>query len=387
MKKVITALSNNKVQIGLLFFITLFITIQRYFLVNNNHEITPFNNYIIFKQSYFHFMEGKDLYQHYRFEYYDLFKYSPTFAMCMAVLAYLPDVLGLFVWNFINVFVLYYSFSKLPFTSKKAMIYAGLFILVEVITTTQNSQSNALLTGMIILAYVALQNKKVGQAALLIVSTIFIKLFGIVALVMFLFYPNKVKSALYVFLWTVIIGVFPLLIISMDELIMMYKSWVDLLRNDHSVELKFSVMGFLHTWFGVPVEVKGKALIVGALVFCVPLVRIKLFSNERYRLLFLSSVLLWVVLFNHMAESATFIIAVSGIAIWFFTKKDKSMLDKVLLALTILFTLLSPTDIYPAFIRYNYFMPYVVKVVPCILVWIKINYELLTIKSKNRAIV
>ena len=332
-------------------------------------------------------MDGLDLYKHYNTEHYDLFKYSPTFSLFMGVLAYLPDFFGLFLWNTLNVFVLYYSFSKLPFTSKKALIYSGLFIFIEVITTTQNSQSNALITGMIILAYHALQNKKTGVASLLIVSTIFIKLFGIVALVLFLFYPNKIKSGAYLLFWTLLIGFIPLLFISFEQLMFLYESWINLLKNDHSTELKFSMMGFLHSWFNVPVSFKGKALIAGAIIFCIPLVRFRLHKNNRYKMLFLANVLLWVVLFNHMAESATFIIAVSGVAIWFFTKEGKTIVDKVLLALVVFFTLLSPSDIYPSFIRNDYFIPYAVKVIPCILVWIKINYELLSINSKNRTIV
>jgi hypothetical protein len=387
MKKRLSFLDNSKIQIGILFLLVLFITIQRFFLVGSNNGIIPYNNYIIFKQSFFHLMDGLDLYKHYNTEHYDLFKYSPTFSLFMGVLAYLPDFVGLFLWNALNVFVLYYSFSKLPFTSKRALTYAGLFIFIEVITTTQNSQSNALITGMIILAYHALQNKKIGVAALLIVSTIFIKLFGIVALVLFLFYPNKIRSGAYLLFWTLLIGFIPLFFISFEQLMFLYESWFNLLKNDHSTELKFSMMGFLHSWFNVPVSFKGKALIAGAIIFCIPLVRFRLHKNNRFKMLFLANVLLWVVLFNHMAESATFIIAVSGVAVWFFTKEGKTIVDKILLALVVFFTLLSPSDIYPSFIRNDYFIPYAVKVIPCILVWIKINYELLSINSKNRTIV
>jgi hypothetical protein len=387
MKKRLSFLDNSKIQIGILFLLVLFITIQRYFLVGSNNGIIPYNNYIIFKQSFFHLLDGLDLYKHYNTEHYDLFKYSPTFSIFMGALAYLPDFVGLFLWNTLNVFVLYYSFSKLPFTSKRALTYAGLFIFIEVITTTQNSQSNALITGMIILAYHALQNNKIGVATLLIVSTIFIKLFGIVALVLFLFYPNKIKSGAYLLFWTLLIGFIHLLFVSFEQLMFLYESWFNLLKNDHSTELKFSMMGFLHSWFNVPVSFKGKALIAGAIIFCIPLVRFRLYKNNRFIMLFLANVLLWVVLFNHMAESATFIIAVSGVAVWFFTKEGKTIVDKVLLALVVFFTLLSPSDIYPSFIRNNYFVPYAVKVIPCILVWIKINYELLSINSKNRTIV
>ncbi|MDA9262111.1 DUF2029 domain-containing protein [Flavobacteriales bacterium] len=387
MQKIMSYLSNYKIQLGILFLITLFITIQRYFLVESNHNIIPYNNYIIFKQSFFHFFEGKDLYVHYNSEHYDLFKYSPTFAIFMGILVYLPNFLGLFLWNFLNIFVLFFALKKLPYVSKNSLVFVGLFIIAEVFTTTQNSQSNALLTGMIILGYYNLQRNKVGLAALLIVGTVFIKLFGIVALVLFLFYPNKIKSALYLLFWTLIIGFIPLIFISFEELILLYESWFNLLKNDHSFELKFSLMGFLHAWFNVPVSFKSFFLIGGAIIFCIPLIRFNFYKNERFKLLVLANVLLWVVLFNHMAESATFIIAISGVAIWFFTKVNKSKIDKALIILVILFTLLSPSDIYPAFIRNEYFVPYVVKVIPCILVWIKINYELFTLNTKNRVIV
>ncbi|MEN8928701.1 MAG: glycosyltransferase family 87 protein, partial [Flavobacteriales bacterium] len=320
MQKVITFLEKRNNQFVLIFLITLFITIQKFFLGTTTNGITAYNNYIIFKQSFFHFFDSKDLYILYPSEHYDLFKYSPTFAIFMGVLAYLPDFIALFLWNFLNVFVLYYALKKMPYTQKHSFLYVAVFILIEVFTTTQNSQSNALLTGMIILGYLALQNKKAGLAALLIIGTAFIKLFGIVALALFLFYPNKIKSALYVAFWTLVLGFIPLIFIPFGEFIMQYESWLLLLRNDHSSELKFSIMGFLHSWFQVPIDWKTNALIIGVIIFCIPLLRFKSYHIERFRILFVSNILMWVVLFNHMAESATFIIAVAGVGIWYFTK-------------------------------------------------------------------
>jgi len=48
-------------------------------------------------------MEGKDLYAPYPNEYWDLYKYSPTFALLMAPLALLPTLAGLAGWNLLNV--------------------------------------------------------------------------------------------------------------------------------------------------------------------------------------------------------------------------------------------------------------------------------------------
>jgi hypothetical protein len=82
------------------------------------------------------------------------------------------------------------------------------------------------------------------------------------------------------------------------------------------------------------------------------------------------------VIFNHMAESPTFIIAVAGVAIWFYSQKPTT-LNIALLILAVVFTCLSPTDIFSTYVRKEIFQPYVVKAVPCILIWLKISYDLL----------
>ena len=360
------------------------ITAQRMLVANEGFSHTLYNNYLIFQQSFFHLLENEDLYRAYPQEHYDLFKYSPSFAMFMGVIAYFPVWLGLFLWNLLNVFVLFFGLKKMKFTRENGFVFAFLFVIIELITTTQNSQSNALIAGLILLAFDALENNKVSKSSWLLISTVFIKLFGLVAFVLYLFYPKKIKSGLWVIFWMVFLSLIPALFIGIDSLYAQYMSWIQLLANDHSNELKFSVMGFLNSWFGVPADYKNYILLFGVLMFLIPLVKYRNYRVLRYKQLYVSSILLWVVLFNHMAESATFIIAVAGIAIWFFTKNKVSSLDKVLLGLTVFFTLLSPSDIYPEFIRKMYFVPYVVKVIPCILVWLKINFELLIVNEKMK---
>ena len=84
-----------------------------------------------------------------------------------------------------------------------------------------------------------------------------------------------------------------------------------------------------------------------------------------------------------MAESPTFIIAMAGVVIWFYAQKP-STINIVLLILCIVFTCLSPTDIFPPYVRKEIFQPYVAKAVPCILIWVKIIYDLLFDKITQR---
>lgn len=91
----------------------------------------------------------------------------------------------------------------------------------------------------------------------------------------------------------------------------------------------------------------------------------------------LASLLIWVVIFNHKAESPTFVIAMSGVALWYYAMPRKNM-DMVLAIIALVFTSLSVTDLFPPFLRESFVYPYAIKAFPCILVWLRIVHELLT---------
>lgn len=364
---------------GILVIIVIAISAQRLLLEPKSFEpggieYTNYNNFKIFKQSYFHLTEGKDLYQAYPAEHWDYYKYSPAFALLMAPLALLPDSPGLTLWNLLNALVLFFalwSLGKLD-NRKKLLVFA--LVIIELITSLQNSQSNGLIAGLVIIAFNEMEKGRAHTASLFIVTTVFIKIFGIVALLLFVFYPRKLQSVLYTAGWVAVFFFLPLLVTSWPELKMQYESWLHLLQNDHSASTGLSVAGWLSTWFGV--GNKNLQLATGAVLLLLPLIRLKFYKYDLFRLLYLSSVLVWMVIFNHKAESPTFVIAVSGVAIWFFMQKFK-IENLVLLILVIFFTILSPTDIFPASFRSGFIQPYVLKAVPCILVWIKITIDLL----------
>jgi hypothetical protein len=343
---------------------------------------THYNNFLIFRESFHHLLDNQDLYQEYPQEHYDLFKYSPTFAVLIAPIAIIPAKIGLFLWNLLNALVLFTAIWKFPSFSQKQKLLALGFILIEMITSIQNTQSNALLAGFVILGFVFLEKDKPWIATLFIILTVFTKIFGLVALAIFIFYPKKLKNSLITFFWMILLGAMPLIIISPSELINQYQSWLGILRSDASVYSGLSVMSWLYTWFGLDIG-KNILIILGAILLFLPLMKFPSWSQLRFRIMFLSSILVWVVIFNHMAESPTFVIAASGIAIWFFSKEKMRWEDMVLVGLVLLFTILSPTDIFPSVIRKNLVEPYVLKAVPCIFVWFKIIYDMFLFRIKE----
>src|SRR6188768_1458880 len=109
--------------------ITLQITLQRSDVPLDRNGHTHYNNFKIFKESYFHLTENKDLYALYPKVYFDPFKYSPTFALFMAPFAWINDVAGLYLWNLLNALILFFALWKLPFRSDRTRLAAFAFVI------------------------------------------------------------------------------------------------------------------------------------------------------------------------------------------------------------------------------------------------------------------
>ncbi|MDG1346476.1 MAG: hypothetical protein P8M61_03635 [Crocinitomicaceae bacterium] len=175
--------------------------------------------------------------------------------------------------------------------------------------------------------------------------------------------------------WTLLLLLIPLIWIDLGQYTALFESYKQMLSEDHSISYGYSVMGWIYTWFSIEVN-KNIIVLIGAILFMVPLVKFKLYQQHAFKYLTMVSILIWVVIFNHKAESPTYIIAMAGAALWFIQGK-KNTLNTVLFVSAFVFTSLSPTDLFPRFIRESYVNPYLLKAVPCILIWFKIIYDMI----------
>ncbi len=350
---------------------------------NDTMEYNKYNNYTIFKESFNHLKNQQDLYVLYPKEHWDLYKYTPTFSVLFGVFTLMPDWLGLLIWNLINSFVLILAIYYLP-KSKFSDYQKGLVVLIlliELITSIQNEQSNGLMAGLLVFSFALMEKRKYFMAVFCIVLASYIKLFGVVGFALFLFYPDKIKLALYTLVWTGIMLLLPFLFIDIDQYMALFESYKLMLNNDHSTSLGYSVMGWLSTWFHIHVN-KNIIVLIGAAIFMLPFLRLKLYHDFKMKLFMLSSILIWVVIFNHKAESPTFIIAMAGVGLWFIYAV-KSKLNIILFCTVMLFTCLPQVDVFPRAFRDDFINPYVLKAVPCILVWMKIIYDMMVIKPEK----
>jgi hypothetical protein len=350
------------------------------FLIKGKHDrdgsmTSKYGNYLIFKYSYCHLIQGKDLYQKYPEVCGDLYKYSPSFALIFGIFNCFPDLIGLTLWNLINALLVFFAIASFPKINIRQQSFILLFIMIELIISIQNSQSNGLITGLLVFSFVLLERKQYLLATLCIILTFYIKVFGLIALLLFLFYPDKKKLVIYSSFWFILLLILPVVVVSPDQLLHLYKSWFNILSDDQSVSLGLSVSGWFQSLFKSTRIDNIYMLFIGFLLLTVPLIRVREYRNFHFRLLTLCSILIWVVIFNHKAESPTFIIAMTGIAIWYFSQEN-SKVNLGLLIIAFIFTSLSSTDLISVTIRKDYINPYCLKVVPSILVWIKIIAEM-----------
>lgn len=198
---------------------------------------------------------------------------------------------------------------------------------------------------------------------MLILLSGFIKIFGWIFFLLFILRPKSIPRAIiFGAVYATILLLLPLVFVSTDYLISEYRWWFLLLQQDGGTYVKLSFMGWFQAWFGY-LPPKNAVLLAALMVQLLPLWFMYQSTQKNRRdiptrpydapLQYGASLLLWVVLFNHMSESATYVIAVGGIVLFFSGEAiERRRLVSIILTAVLLFTVLGPTDIYPRALCY-----------------------------------
>ncbi|MGN7707849.1 DUF2029 domain-containing protein [Chryseobacterium sp. D764] len=377
-EKFLKILLNPKYIFGVYLIISVVTAISKY--LRGDYAI---NNYLIFKNVFFNTIHQKNLFIHYPDLYFDLNHYGVFFSALIAPFAMMPDWLGISLWNIGNTFIFIYGIYKLPFSDSKKAIF-GLLCLQEYITAALSLQFNVALTGLLLLSAVYIYERKEVKSVTAILIGIFVKIYGIVGLTQFFFIKNKVKFILSGIAIAVLFLVLPMAYSSPQFVIQCYSDWFQSIveKNSENQVLgnmqDISLMGFVRRVLG-DASISNLIFLAGGLpLFALPYIRIKQYKHYAFQLMILASTLLFLVLFSSSSESPTYIIAVVGVLIWFFLQKERTPLIIGLLVFVIIFTCFSTSDLFPKFVKENYIIKYSLKAVPCIVIWLRVTYELLT---------
>lgn len=378
----ISKIFNNRKLIISIWVLLAFVSAIKQYLRGNH------NNYLIFKNVFYHTLEQKSLYATYPELYFDHNHYGPIFSLFIAPFAILPDAVGMVLWCVFNAVVLVYAISQIKLEANKINLI--LWICAhEFLTAILGQQFNPIMTSIIILSYVLIEKEKDFWSACLIILGTFIKLYGIVGLAFFFFSKNKLKFIGSLAIWSVVFFVLPMAISSPDFIINSYSEWFARLveKNNENASLTsmqdISIMGMFRKILDMPHLSNLLFLIPGILLFGLPYLRFNMFSNKKFQLLLLSSVLIFTVIFSSGSESPTYIIAFAGVAIWFVIQEEKTKWTWFLFIFAMILTSFSPSDLIPKFLRETYVKPYALKALPCILIWFQIIYELMTLKKPS----
>lgn len=330
-------------------------------------------NFLLFRSTFHRLIDGTSLYYAPPGQMTG-FLYSPTFAVLFAPLALLPMPLGLLLWNGANTAAIFYGLTRL--LAPPAARLALALIYLDFVRSLQNSQSNAIVTGLVLIAFLALERRREGAAAGAVILGAVIKIFPLAAGVLGLFGPRRIR---FVF-WSAVIGtalaLLPLLVLSPDAYAAQLRDWFAVLKSDSGLQGQ-SIMRILSVWFGVTVP-NWIVQLLGALLLVAPaLTHRTSWSDARFRIRFLGSLLVFLLIFNHEAESASFVVASTGVAIWYVSTR-RTWWRTALVALMLLAVTVPRLFFFPYWTYHDVIRPNGLDVFPCVVIWVVIQVELWT---------
>ncbi|MFL0161283.1 glycosyltransferase family 87 protein [Aquirufa salirivi] len=374
-----------EVLLGLWFIAGLFTGIKQYNLGELHSHI---NNFIIFKSSYGHFIQRMPLYLEYPKEYFDLYLYGPIFAILMAPFAFLPTGISVTVWNVINALVLFSAVWNLPLDQKKRVAISWI-ILNSTVTALLNTQFHPLCIALILWSYICINRGQDAWAALWIVLGICIKLYGVVGLAFFFFSKKPLRLAGYLIFWMLLILLLPMLLGGWDYGMSTYMGWKEVLshKNELNVDIRnlrtdVCVMGMFRRWTGDGTLSNLWFLIPSMILNVYVFFQVKKWKDLSFQLRILAFVSIYLMLASTGTESPTLIMAFPGVGIWF-VLGEKTKSRWALLLLTLLISSFSPTDLFPQWLRNEWVNPLGLMILPLLLVWLAIAWDLVKLGPKE----
>lgn len=339
-------------------------------------------DYSIFYHSFWHACQQMPLYIIYP-EDGNYFLYGPLFTVLMAPLAVLPYQLGRLLWMLLITVVPYWAVRKTCF-SRYQQVFLLWFIAAEAYLCILDSESNTLILACLIFSYYLIDKEKDQWAAFVIALGAATKLFGIVGLAFLPFSRHKLTLCSWVAVWLVLLLVLPMLVFGPDYIWHQYLEWYDVLV--HKNELNQFAAGQNVSLLGIVRKVSGCAtysdlwlIIPGLILFALPYLRFGQYQYAAFRQTILASVLMFLILFTTCSESYGYVIAMTGVGIWFTAApRKRNRWDIALMVFAFIITSMSSSDLFYKPLWLGLIKPYSLKALPVTIIWLKLTYELLT---------
>ena len=315
-------------------------------------------------------------------EYFDVNHYGPFFSLVIAPFAVVPHFVGLLAWTIALTAFLYVAIRWSQFTQRQ-QIFLLWFCAHELLTALFMQQFNIAIAAIIVLTYYCIEREKDFWAAFFIMLGTFVKLYGIVGLAFFFFSKHKGKFIGSLILWAILMFVAPMVFHGPDYTISQYQEWyINIIEknndNADAIAQNISLLGLVHRTTGLAFSDLW-LIVPGLVLFALPYLRFSQYRHVAFRQTLLASVLMFVVLFSTGSESSGYIIPFVGIVIWYTAAPwQRTDWDIALMVFVFILSSLSPSDLFPAYLKKEWVQPYALKALPVTLIWLKLCYEIIT---------
>ena len=341
------------------------------------------NNYLIYRGSFWNTVRGWNIYLPNPTEYADMHHYGPFFSLLFAPFAIVPNWLGLLMWGITLTVFLYVAIRWSQFT-KYQQLFILWFCAHEMLTALYMQQFNIAIAATILLSYYLIEKEKDFWAAFFIMLGTFVKIYSIVGLAFFLFSKHKTKLVGALLFWAIVMFLAPMPFFhGWDYIVSQYGEWYISLSNKNaenlaSIAQNISLLGMVHRTTGQAFNDLW-LILPGLVLFLLPYLRIGQYKNVAFRQTLLASVMMFVILFSTGSESSGYITPFIGVVIWYTAVPwQRTGWDIALMVFVFILSSLSPSDLFPAYLRKEWVQPYALKALPVTLIWLKLCYEIIT---------
>lgn len=271
------------------------------------------------------------------------FIYSPVFNILFTPFAFLPRWISGILWNFCNYTLLFLAIRNLPGHLKDKSTQIALYLLLIIVESLFCFQYNVVVCYIFLWAFILLERDKPFWAVLLIMISATTKIYGIVEIGLLFCYPKIWRNLGYAVLCGLGLLLLPVLQTGFDGLIPWYMDWFNALGSHHDTtgvypSIVFAIPGVLPYMRIFQASVM---ILLIAMFFALK----NRWSEFTFRVQALGVLMGYIILFSEASEPHTYVIALSGYMMCWYTWKKHTLFDHIMFWIVFVLFSIIPTDV------------------------------------------
>lgn len=275
---------------------------------------------------------------------FDSFLYGPLFSLIFSPFAFLPPWLGPFFWNILNYSVFFYAIRSLPVLSDKKKTNFFFFILLMMANNLMYYQYNMIVASIFLIGLTLMEKGNFLGSIMLIGISGFTKIYGVFQYAFLVFYKHFWRNILIIIPVLLVLGLLPLIMMHPAHLLSAYTKWVASFPAHFQSREWMSLFHFKMLFSKVPESTTFYQLGSFGILSLLSLLRLKRSSSFSFRAASVGIMMGWVILFSNSPEIGTYLIAMCGLALWYFSQENNRF-EQWLLIFNFFLFMIVPQDI------------------------------------------